>query len=257
MFTKALITETPKLGDNHYKVRIPLFEDTTGQEVIMDALCCHAPGVFNGFNVGDCVYVTFEDAKLNIPVIIGKLYVNEQDDFSTGYFNNIKVTNNVKLPMDTTFGNGLKIKSLYDTIQYLNSNSNLNADDGSEGSSGISGIVESGTSGSWYYRKWADGTAECWASRVVTDGNWGAWGSTGLLRANFTVPDYPKSLFIESPVVTLGLEKQTSASANNIKFIAVRGYGTITNMGGVSILGAVAASTDTDKINLHAIGRWK
>lgn len=25
-------------------------------------------------------------------------------------------------------------------------------------------IVESGTSGNWYYRKWSDGIAECWAN---------------------------------------------------------------------------------------------
>ena len=119
MFTKALIVDTPKSGDNYYKVRIPLFEDTTGTEIVYDALCCHAPGIFNGLNPGDCVYVSFEDAKLNIPVIIGRLYIEEQDDYSKGYFNNFEVSNTANLPMNTTFGGWLKVKELSDTVQYL------------------------------------------------------------------------------------------------------------------------------------------
>jgi len=119
MFTKALIVSIPEEGSNVYKVRIPLFEDTTGTEVIYDALCCHAPGIFGGLNTGDCVYVAFEDAKLNIPVIIGKLYINEKDDYSKGLFNNLSVKNLAVLPMGTLFGNGLSIQNLYDTVQYL------------------------------------------------------------------------------------------------------------------------------------------
>ena len=119
MFTKALIVSPPKPGDNIYKVRVPLFEDTTGTEIIYDALCCHAPGVYNGFNPGDCVYITFEDAKLNIPVIIGRLLVNEQDDYSKGYFNNLEVSNSAHLPMSTMFGDGLSIQNLYDSLNYL------------------------------------------------------------------------------------------------------------------------------------------
>ena len=119
MFTKALIVKTPEPGDNWYKVRIPLFEDTTGTEIIYDALCCHAPGTYGGLNPGDCVYVSFEDAKLNIPVIIGRLYVEEQDDYSKGYFNNLEVSNSTHLPMSTTFGDGLSIQNLYDTVQFL------------------------------------------------------------------------------------------------------------------------------------------
>lgn len=121
MFTKALIVKTPEEGDNHYKVRIPLFEDTTGNEVIYDALSCHPPGVFNGYNEGDCVYVSFEDAKLNIPVIMGRLYTEEQDDYAKGLFNNLNVTNSANLPMSTTFGGKMSINNLYDALQFINS----------------------------------------------------------------------------------------------------------------------------------------
>lgn len=120
MFTKALIVDTPKQGDNIYRVRIPLFEDTTGTEIVYDALCCHAPGTYGGLNPGDCVYVSFEDGKMNIPVIIGRLYVEEQDDYAKGFFNNLYVINAAKLPMSTTFGNqGLTIDNLYNMVNYL------------------------------------------------------------------------------------------------------------------------------------------
>lgn len=111
LFTKAIVTALPKEGDNWYTCRIPIFEDTTGTEINYQTLSCHAPGVYGGLNVGDCVYVAFEDAKLNIPVIIGRLYVNEQDDYSKGYFNNLLVTNTANLPFNTTIG-GINISEL-------------------------------------------------------------------------------------------------------------------------------------------------
>ena len=117
MFTKALITKIPDKGDNWFKVRIPLFEDTTGTEVTYDALCCYSPGTFGGLNVGDCVYVTFEDAKLNIPVIIGKLYTREDDDYAKGLFNNLKVTNTANLPLNTIFGNAASAGDLIELLQ--------------------------------------------------------------------------------------------------------------------------------------------
>ena len=119
MFTKALIVSVPEEGSNVYKVRIPLFEDTTGNEIIYDALCCHAPGIYGGLNPGDCVYIAFEDAKLNIPVIIGRLYVKEQDDYAKGLFNNLEVLSKAKLPIDTTFGNGITAETLYNMFQNI------------------------------------------------------------------------------------------------------------------------------------------
>lgn len=117
MFTKALIVSTPVGDDNHFRVRIPIFEDTTGTEVIYDALCCYSPGTFGGLNVGDCVYVAFEDAKLYVPVIVGKLYTKESDDYAKGYFNNLQVTNMARLPIDTNFGGVTTAGNLVDLVQ--------------------------------------------------------------------------------------------------------------------------------------------
>ena len=117
MFTKALVVDTPKGDDNHFRVRIPIFEDTTGTEVIYDALCCYSPGTFGGLNIGDCVYVTFEDAKLNVPVIIGRLYTREADDYAKGLFNNLQVTNMARLPINTSFGDVVTAGNLVDLVQ--------------------------------------------------------------------------------------------------------------------------------------------
>ena len=125
MFTKALIVDTPRQGDNVFKIRIPLFEDTTGTEIIYDALSCHPPGIFNGYSPGDCVYVSFEDGKMNIPVIMGRLYVEEQDDYAKGYFNNLEISNRAHLPLSTTFGDGLSISNLYNNMNYLMGIENL------------------------------------------------------------------------------------------------------------------------------------
>ena len=74
MIIKSYIKALPNQGSNVYKVRVPFLEDNTNREMIFDALLCSPPGEYYGYKVGDCVYVEFEDDKLNIPVILGKLY---------------------------------------------------------------------------------------------------------------------------------------------------------------------------------------
>ena len=114
LVTKALVTEIPS-EDNYYTVRVPLFEDTSGTEITYRALCCHTPGVFGGLNVGDCVYIAFEDAKLNVPVIIGRLYTREFDEYAKGYFNNLNVTSVARLPLNTMIGD-VSMKALFDSV---------------------------------------------------------------------------------------------------------------------------------------------
>lgn len=62
-------------------------------------------------------------------------------------------------------------------------------------------IVETGTSGIWTYRKWSDGTAECWgeipSTAYAITGTWtnGRYASSGI--------DWPSGLFINTPVASL------------------------------------------------------
>lgn len=112
MVTKAYITALPAPKDNHFMVRIPILEDNTGEEVIMEALLCSQPGDFGGYQVGDCVFVSFEGDKHmddspigEVPVIIGKLY---QDDLAASPSNvmveALTVTEQVSLPQNVKIG---------------------------------------------------------------------------------------------------------------------------------------------------------
>lgn len=113
-------------------------------------------------------------------------------------------------------------------------------------------IVEQGTSGIWTYRKWSDGTAECWGLLQWTT-TYSAWGnifySTGSPQQN-----YPSGLFTETPVenVTLlggggdgWLGANTTASPTKDK------------TGSYYRLRATTSQSNTATIAIHSIGKWK
>ena len=106
MVLKAFVIKLPQSDDNMFKVRIPFLEDNTTNEMVFDALLCNQPGEYNGYNVGDCVFVSFENDKLNTPIILGKLYVNQEGELPTYHIlNELNVTSRVTLPENTTIGN--------------------------------------------------------------------------------------------------------------------------------------------------------
>lgn len=129
MVTKAYIVELPKYGDNHFKVRVPIVEDNTGTPAIFPALLCVQPGDFGGYEVDDCVFITFEgdkhmdtDAIGETAVIIGKLY---QDNFepsrNTKKIDSIYVDNQARLPVDTKIGN-YSINDIFSATQQAGTN---------------------------------------------------------------------------------------------------------------------------------------
>lgn len=80
MLTKGII-----LGktDNSYQymVRIPILESSGNSSVLDDetsptlkASVCYGPGMVDAFNIGDIVFVSFEDNNIENVVILGKLY---------------------------------------------------------------------------------------------------------------------------------------------------------------------------------------
>lgn len=127
MVIKGYIVSIPEPGDNHFQVRIPFIEDNTGMEIVMTSLLCGQPGVYGGFDIGDCVFVSFEgdkhmdeDVITDTPVIIGKLYQDEV----LGVHNNhlietLSVLSKADLPTDTTFG-GQSVAELFTLIQNVN-----------------------------------------------------------------------------------------------------------------------------------------
>ena len=125
MILKAYITEIPDSGENHFKVRIPFLEDNTTTEMVFDALLCNQPGEYYGYNVGDCVFVSFENEKLNTAIILGKLYVDEVETPNYHLINELNVTSKVTLPENTKIGNysAKDIFKLYQSIDNIYSGS--------------------------------------------------------------------------------------------------------------------------------------
>lgn len=65
-------------------------------------------------------------------------------------------------------------------------------------------MIASGKSGIYSWRKWSDGTAECWGIAEFTDGgSWPAWGSLYQSGDPEQPPDFPAGLFVEAPACTM------------------------------------------------------
>lgn len=109
MITKAYIVEKQ---DNLYRVRIPLFHGLEGtanytpNNELPFASVCIPLQVTNPYNVGDIVYVGFEDNNTAEPIILGLLYLEEpRDNITTLTLQNLKVNNQTTLNENTTIGN--------------------------------------------------------------------------------------------------------------------------------------------------------
>ena len=103
--TRAYIVKIPENGDNHFKVRVPFMEDNTGEEAVYDALLCVSPTSYNGYSVGDVVFVTFENNKYNNCIILGKMFTSTPTDSSAYTLTDeLKVTGQAYLPPTTKIG---------------------------------------------------------------------------------------------------------------------------------------------------------
>lgn len=113
MITKGYVIGKSQQNSNKYLVRIPIFESSgiglTNNNLntsISECTLSHNPGTYEALKPGDCVFVSFEDNLYGKPIILGKLFV-EVENQSTGYQYNtdLKVTHKATLPVDTTIGN--------------------------------------------------------------------------------------------------------------------------------------------------------
>ena len=106
-------------------------------------------------------------------------------------------------------------------------------------------VVETGTSGNWTYRKWSNGTAECWGLFTLTAT---LTAFAGVYRGLAQEISYPSGLFPkDAPItsVTLGRGNWTGFSSNlNTKFKAY-------------IFDITAASNYQTTASVYAIGKWK
>lgn len=111
-------------------------------------------------------------------------------------------------------------------------------------------VVEQGASGIWTYRKWSDGTAECWGRNSATItfaavGN-GWRGSGGIVDFPFTFTSAPYV------IATHNGDSSTywSAISNAQPSTTMTGSFTFERM--VSTVGSMKVS-----YSIYAIGKWK
>ncbi len=112
-------------------------------------------------------------------------------------------------------------------------------------------IVETGTSGIWTYRKWSDGTAECWGyhsngSTAISTASGGMYMSASTINIAF-----PSGLFVSAPTVDASTE---------INKTAPHGF-FMTSTGATGVNGrfwcATSGTNANNYVHIQAKGKWK
>ena len=110
MVTKGIITEV--ISDYKAKVRIPLYdsvESAKGSTLDKDlsiATVCTLPNLTHPVNVGDVVYVSFEDGDKSKPVILGHLHKESKTKTKVNLdVGNITTNSTTQLGYQTSIGN--------------------------------------------------------------------------------------------------------------------------------------------------------
>lgn len=109
MITKGIVES---IVDNYsVKVRIPMYDkidgakNATPNSDLSIATVCTLPGAVNQVQVGDIVFVGFEDNDISRPVILGQLYRNIQESSLCSLnIDSIVVSNSAKFNEQTTIG---------------------------------------------------------------------------------------------------------------------------------------------------------
>ncbi len=123
VLTKAII-QSIDYTKNICRVRIPLFENASRNTNMIeaDAQFSIVPGVYNSYKTGDVVFIGFEENKMELPIILGKLFVSSAAEASSyrGSLsgNSLDITDTTKLPYSTIFDYDkiTQNKSLYQNL---------------------------------------------------------------------------------------------------------------------------------------------
>lgn len=108
-------------------------------------------------------------------------------------------------------------------------------------------VVETGTSGIWFYRKWSDGTAECWGGKYYTVSL--NTVATYYHRGAISNVSFPSGLFTEAPL--------TQATAtNNTYWITLQGVSK-TAISTIHVYDVVNGTNVSVYASLYARGKWK
>lgn len=110
-------------------------------------------------------------------------------------------------------------------------------------------VIEQGTDGIWTYRKWLNGTAECWGHQDVESTTYSANGGYKAISGVL-----PSGLFITTPDIVIASGRITGTINTDMGFTSPNNASTIQtyliNRGG----GAV---TQTGVVYWNVKGRWK
>lgn len=114
-----------------------------------------------------------------------------------GYFKIVKTVYDVLLERYTSMELGTLSTSLSDALGGTGG--------GSSTPNQPSGVIEAGTDGIWTWRKWADGTAECWgrdsSKSISITSQWG-----GAYYGSVVSNSFPSSLFVATPMIQINLQ---------------------------------------------------
>lgn len=110
MITKAIVEEV--LSPYKVKIRIPLFDRAESTALATDtknlntATICSLPNCYTNVQVGDVVFVGFEDNTYYKAVILGHLCCSAaSNSYADATFGSLTAVRNAVMPKDTTIGN--------------------------------------------------------------------------------------------------------------------------------------------------------
>lgn len=114
-------------------------------------------------------------------------------------------------------------------------------------------IVETGTSGNWKYRKWSDGTSECWGTFSWNITSWTAWGSDYYSTSGGNWA-YPTGLFNAVPMFTI----HGRLSSGDSWLAGAASAGTASQTPTFFFTRATRGTNNiTGYVDIHAIGTWQ
>lgn len=109
MITKAIVEEV--ISPFQVKIRIPILDGAsnsqmaTKKEDLNIATICSLPNCYTNPQVGDVVFVGFEDQTYYKAVVLGHLSREAMTDtYADVSFGNIKIRSSAELPRDVTIG---------------------------------------------------------------------------------------------------------------------------------------------------------
>ena len=113
-------------------------------------------------------------------------------------------------------------------------------------------IVDQGTSGIWYYRKWNSGVAECWGMQTNVSGTFADWGN--IYSYDIPSVSFPSGLFT---ALIYESAQARCPEQNAVSSINAHGGSISTASQITCIRGTAATGTYTFTAYRYAIGRWK